>query len=106
MSSRLWRPRLASMRWPTIAPMSSRGVGGLRGRMGHVLLEGVGDVRMLGVGVEWAEEGGDLLIRLPADGTQQGRRRDLALAGDLDPQLVLVVRLELEPGAPVRDDLG
>src|SRR6266404_8838099 len=35
---------------------------------------------------------------------QQRRRGDLALAVDLDPQLVLVVRLELEPGAAIRDE--
>jgi hypothetical protein len=49
---------------------------------------------------------GDLVVLLVADRAEQGRRRDLALAVDLDPQLVLVVRLELEPGAAVRDDLG
>ena len=49
---------------------------------------------------------GDLVVLLVADRAEQGRRRDLALAIDLDPQLVLVVGLELEPGAAVRDDLG
>ena len=52
------------------------------------------------------EQRGDLVVLLVADGAEQGRRRDLALAVDLDPELVLVVRLELEPGAAVRDDLG
>ena len=53
-----------------------------------------------------AEERADLVVLLVADGSQQGGRRDLALAIHLDPQLVLVVGLELEPGAAVRDDLG
>ena len=52
------------------------------------------------------EQRGDLVVLLVADGAEQGRRGDLALAVDLDPELVLVVRLELEPGAAVRDDLG
>ncbi len=52
-----------------------------------------------------AEQRADLVVLLVADGAQQGRRRDLALAVDLDPELVLVVGLELEPGAAVRDDL-
>ena len=75
-------------------------------RLGEVLVEGVGDERVLGVDVDRAEQPGDLVIGLVADRAEQGRRRDLALAVDLDPQLVLVVGLELEPGAAVRDDLG
>jgi hypothetical protein len=43
---------------------------------------------------------------LVADGAQESRRGDLALAVDLDREEVLVARLELEPGAAVRDDLG
>ena len=74
--------------------------------VGEVLVERVGDVRVLGIDVDRSEDGRDLVVLLIADGAQQGRRRDLALAIDLDPQLVLVVGLELEPGAPVRDDLG
>ena len=61
---------------------------------------------VLGVDVDAAEQRGDLVVLLVADRAEQGRRRDLALAVDLDPQLVLVVGLELEPGAAVRDDLG
>jgi hypothetical protein len=72
----------------------------------QVLVEGVRRERMIGVGVDAREEGGDRVVVLVADGPQQGRRRDLALAVDLDPELVLVVGLELEPGAAVRDDLG
>ncbi len=44
-----------------------------------------------------------------ADGrhrAQQRRDRDLALAVDLDREDVTVARLELQPGAPVRDQLG
>ena len=78
----------------------------LVGRLGEVLVERVRDVRVLGVDVDRAEQPGDLVVGRVAHGTQQGRRRDLALAVDLDPQLVLVVRLELEPGTAVRDDLG
>ena len=169
MSSLGWRPRLHSMRWPTIAAMSSlvivrcvarqldahpRGdavellvelvaadpaevvapeveeqaldelagvvAGGRIARpellvdldegfllgVGQVLVEGARDVRMVGVRVDRGEQGADLVVLLIADGAQQGGRGELALAIDLDPQLVLVVRLELEPGAPVRDDLG
>ena len=53
-----------------------------------------------------ANSAADLVVLLVADRAEQGRRRDLALAVDLDPELVLVVGLELEPGAAVRDDLG
>ena len=78
----------------------------LGGRPGHVLVQGVGDERVLGIDVHGAEERRDLVVGLVADGAQQGGRRDLALAIHLDPELVLVVRLELEPGTAVRDDLG
>ena len=78
----------------------------LVGRLGEVLVERVRDERVLGVGVDRTEQPGDLVVGLVADRAEQGRRRDLALAVDLDPQLVLVVGLELEPGAAVRDDLG
>src|SRR3954453_4424423 len=73
--------------------------------VGQVLVEGRGDVRVLDVDVDVGEQAGDLVVLLVADGPEQGRRRDLALAIDLDPELVLVVGLELEPGAAVRDDL-
>ena len=78
----------------------------LGGRAGDVLLERVRGERVLGVDVDRPEQRGDLVVGLVADGAEQGRRRDLALAVDLDPELVLVVGLELEPGAAVRDDLG
>ena len=74
--------------------------------VGEVLVERARDERVVGVGVDRAEQRGDLVVLLVADRAQQGRRRDLALAVDLDPQLVLVVRLELEPRTAVRDDLG
>ena len=74
--------------------------------VGQVLVERRRDERVLDVDVDRGEQRGDLVVLLVADRAQQGRRRDLALAIDLDPQLVLVVRLELEPGAAVRDDLG
>ena len=64
------------------------------------------DVRVVEVDVDAGEQRRDLLVLLVADRAEQGRRRDLALAIDLDPQLVLVVGLELEPRAAVRDDLG
>ena len=72
---------------------------------GQVLVEGRGDVRVLGVDVDRGEQRGDLVVLLIADRAEQGGRGELALAVDLDPQLVLVVGLELEPGAAVRDDL-
>ena len=169
MSSLGCRPRLHSMRWPTIAAMSSRVIvrcsrgssmprrrddrvqllvelvapdptevvaaeveeealdqlasvvaGGRIARaellvdldeglglgVGQVLVERVRDERVVGVDVDRGEERRDLVVLLVADRAKQGGRRDLALAVDLDPQLVLVVGLELEPGAAVRDDLG
>ena len=78
----------------------------LVGRLGEVLVEGVGDERVLGVDVDRAEQARDLVVRVIADGAEQGRGGDLALAVDLDPQLVLVVGLELEPRAAVGDHLG
>ncbi len=74
--------------------------------VGEVLVERARDERVLGIDVDRAEQRADLVVLLVADRAEQGRRRDLALAIDLDPQLVLVVGLELEPGAAVRDDLG
>ena len=74
--------------------------------VGQVLVEGVRDVWVLGIDVHRAEDRGDLVVLLVAHRAQQRRRGDLALAIDLDPRLVLVVRLELEPGAAVGDDLG
>ena len=78
---------------------------GLRLGAGQVLVEGGGDVRMLRVDVHGREQPGDLVVLLVADRAEQGGRGELALAVHLDPQLVLVVGLELEPGAAVRDDL-
>ncbi len=79
---------------------------GLGLRVGQVLVERVGDVRMLDVDIDRGEQPGDLVVLLVADGSKQGGRGDLALAVHLDPELVLVVGLELEPRAAVRDDLG
>ena len=76
------------------------------GRLGEVLVERVRDVRVLGIDVDRAEQAGDLVVRVVAHRPEQGGGRDLALAVHLDPQLVLVVGLELEPRAAVRDDLG
>ena len=73
---------------------------------GEVLVERPADVLVIEVDVDAGEQRRDLLVLLVADRAEQGRRRDLALAIDLDPQLVLVVGLELEPRAAVRDDLG
>ena len=75
-------------------------------RVGDVLVQRVAEVRVLGIGVDRAVEAANLLVVLVADGAQQRGGRDLALAVHLDPELVLVVRLELEPGAAVRDHLG
>ena len=75
-------------------------------RVGDVLVERVRDVRVLGIRVDRREQRADLVVVLVADGAQQRGRRDLALAVDLDPELVLVVGLELEPRAAVRDHLG
>ena len=72
---------------------------------GQVLVEGSADVLVIEVDVDAREQRRDLVVLLVADRAQEGRRRDLALAIDLDPQLVLVVGLELEPRAAVRDDL-
>src|SRR4029079_12595036 len=74
--------------------------------VGQVLVEGRSDVRVLDVDVDGGEQRSDLVVLLVADRAEQGRRRDLALAIDLDPELILAARLELEPGAAVRDDLG
>ena len=78
---------------------------GLALGLGQVLVERARDERVLRVRVDRAEQRADLVVLLVADRAEQGGRRDLALAIDLDPQLVLVVGLELEPGAAVRDDL-
>ena len=74
--------------------------------LGQILVQRGGDVLMLGVGVDGREQGADLVVALVADGAQQRGRGDLALAIHLDRQEVLVARLELEPGAAVRDHLG
>ena len=54
-------------------------------------------------GVELAQ---DRLVGLEAEGPQEDRRRELALAVDADVEQVLLVVLELDPRAAVRDDLG
>ena len=75
--------------------------------VGRVLVEGRRDVRVLGVVVDRPEERRDLLVALVADGPQERGGRDLALAVHLDGQEVSPGgRLELEPGAAVRDHLG
>ena len=61
---------------------------------------------MLRVAVDGGEDGADLVVALVAHGPQERRRRDLALAVHLDRKEVLVARLELEPGAAIRDHLG
>src|SRR5579875_927546 len=48
----------------------------------------------------------NLFVGAVADGAQQYCRRELPLAVDLDAQYAAVARLELEPGAPARDQLG
>ena len=48
----------------------------------------------------------DLLVRRQAEGAQEDRAEELALAVDADVEDVLLVVLELHPGAAVRDDLG
>src|SRR5207245_3741349 len=75
-------------------------------RMRQVLVERACEVGVFGITVDAREERADLFVRLVANGPQQGRRGELALAVDLDPQLVLVVGLELQPCAAVRNDLG
>ena len=52
--------------------------------------------------VELAE---DLFVGLEAEGPQEDRAEELALAVDADVEDVLLVVLELHPGAAVRDDL-
>ena len=47
----------------------------------------------------------DRLVGLEAEGAQEDRAVELALAVDADRQDVLLVVLELHPGAAVRDDL-
>jgi hypothetical protein len=61
---------------------------------------------VLHVEVDRREERFDLLVRRVPDRAQQGRDRQLALAVDLHRDDVLVRRLELEPRAAVRDELG
>src|SRR6266550_4106941 len=57
-------------------------------RPGQVLVERVGDERMLGVRVNCGEDRADRVVLLVADGSEQGRRGDLALAVDLDSELI------------------
>src|SRR5256712_1447449 len=73
---------------------------------GGVTVERRGDVGMLGIGVDGRKERGDLLVRGVPDRAQQRRHCELALAVDLHRDDVLVRRLELEPRAAVRDQLG
>ena len=48
----------------------------------------------------------DLFVRGQAERAQEDRAEELALAVDADVEDVLLVVLELHPGAAVRDDLG
>jgi hypothetical protein len=48
----------------------------------------------------------DLLVRGQTEGAQEDGAEELALAVDADVEDVLLVVLELHPGAAVRDDLG
>ena len=77
----------------------------LAASVGAVLLERRGDVRRV-AGVDAREERDHLVVRLPAHGTQQLGRLELALAVDLDVQLAARGGLELEPRTAVGDDLG
>ncbi len=61
---------------------------------------------MILVGVDILEGVEQLLVGFNADGAEQDGDRHLALAVDLDREDVAVGRLELEPGAAVRDQLG
>jgi hypothetical protein len=56
--------------------------------------------------VDVGEEAEDLLVGLKAEGADQGGHGDLALAVDLDGEDVLVGGLDLQPGAPVGNQLG
>src|SRR4029079_10723702 len=78
---------------------------GLATRVGAVLLERRGDVRRL-AGIDAREQRNHVVVGVPADGTQQLGRLELALAIDLDVQLTARAGLELEPRTAVRDDLG
>ena len=48
----------------------------------------------------------DLFVSRQAERAQEDRAEELALAVDADVEDVLLVVLELHPGAAVRDDLG
>ena len=73
---------------------------------GRILLEGLRHERVLRVVVDRREGGRHLRVIGEAHRAQECGDRDLALAVDLDAEKVLVRRLELEPGAAVRDHLG
>ena len=90
---------------------------GVVGRHRGVLLEGRVDVLVLGVVVDVAEELGEgdalgvavvvLALQLgKLERLQEHRHRHLPLAVDLDREQVLGGGLDLEPGAPVGDQLG
>ena len=71
----------------------------------RILIEGRGDVLVLRVEVDAGEVRLHLFARRVPDRTEEGRHRQLALPVDLHRNDVLVRRLELEPGAAVRDEL-
>ena len=73
---------------------------------GGVLLQGGRDIGVLGVVVDVGEEGADVVVAGVAEGPHQGGHRHLALAVDLDREHVLARGLDLQPGAPVGDELG
>ena len=56
--------------------------------------------------VDLVEELEDVLVRAEAQGPQENGGQELLLAVQADPEEVLRVVLELDPGSPVRDDLG
>jgi hypothetical protein len=68
---------------------------------GAILLKGVCKKRMLRIAWESREESSDLIVGLVANGAKQRRGSNLALAINLDVELILAARLELEPCATV-----
>ncbi len=75
-------------------------------RLGGVFLDGRNDVGKVGHVVRLGKELAQLLVGAKARGPQQDGDRQLALAVDLDADDVALGGLELEPGAPVGDQLG
>ncbi len=66
-----------------------------------------GELSVLGDDLDHlVEEPQDVLVGPEAQGPQEDRGQELLLAVQADPQVVLGVVLELDPGAPVRDELA